>query len=253
LRATAVRDDDRDGAGRPRLCYGPGLSALPDQSSIPRAKIAAVLVVVAILVVAYQLGIFQRFADPARMKEALVGLGPWGYVAFVAAYATLQPFGVPGTAFIFGAPLIWPWPVAFGLSLTGTMGASVVGFLFARFVARDWVAARIPARFHRHDHALARRAFATVFLLRLVFWMPPPLHAFFGVSKVRFATHFWGSLAGYALPLLLVSLFGERLIEVMLAAPVDLWVGLGVGAAAIGLGLWALQRRRGARAPSAER
>jgi len=220
------------------------VSAPPQQRPPRRAKIAAVVAVVAVLVVAYQLGVFQQFADPARMKLALVELGPWGYLAFVAAYAALQPFGVPGTAFIVAAPLIWPWPLAFGLSMTGTMAASVVGFLFARFVARDWVAARIPARFHRYDEALGQRAFVTVFLLRLVFWMPPPLHAFFGVSKVGFATHFWGSLAGYALPLLLVSLFGERMLEVMMAAPVELWVGLGVGATASGLGLWALQRRR---------
>ncbi len=207
-------------------------------------KIAAVVAVLAILVLAYQLGIFAQFADPAGVKQALVELGPWGYLAYVGAYALLQPFGFPGTVFIMAAPLIWWWPVAFGLSMAGTMAASVVGFLFARFVARDFVSARIPARFRRYDEALGRRAFTTVFLLRLVFWMPPPLHAFFGVSKVGFATHFWGSLAGYVLPLLLVSLFGERLFDVMMAAPLELWIGLAAGMTAIGLGVWLFQRRR---------
>lgn len=202
------------------------------------------LVALAILLCAHQLGIFQQFADPAGVKQALVELGPWGYVAFIAAYATLQPFGFPGTVFIFAAPLIWSWPVAFGLSMAGTMAASVVGFLFARFLARDWVSARIPERFRRYDEALGRRAFATVFLLRLVFWMPPPLHAFFGVSQVRFATHFWGSLAGYVLPLLLISFFGERLFEVLRAAPLELWVALATGIATIGVGAWAFQRYR---------
>jgi uncharacterized membrane protein YdjX (TVP38/TMEM64 family) len=191
-RCAAVRMRSRASSSTSaRACYGRGVSAPPQQRPPRRAKIAAVVAVVAVLVVAYQLGVFQQFADPARMKLALVELGPWGYLVFVAAYAALQPFGVPGT-----------------------------------------------------DEALGQRAFVTVFLLRLVFWMPPPLHAFFGVSKVGFATHFWGSLAGYALPLLLVSLFGERMLEVMMAAPVELWVGLGVGATASGLGLWALQRRR---------
>ena len=216
-----------------------------------KLKIAAVLVVVAILVVAQQLGIFRQFADPAGMKQALLELGPWGYVAFIGAYATLQPFGFPGSVFIWTAPLIWPWPVAFALSMTGTMAASVVGFLFARFVARDWVAARIPARFRRHDEALGRRAFATVFLLRLVFWMPPPLHAFFGVSQVRFWTHFWASLAGYALPLLLVSMFGERVFDVVMDAPRELWIGVGVGVVVVGLGVWALRRIRARRAADA--
>ncbi len=220
--------------------------AAPDPRRTRTYKIAAVLVAVALLVTAHQLGLFQLFADPAGVKRTLVELGPWGYVAFIAAYALLQPFGFPGTVFIWAAPLIWPWPIAFALSMTGTMAASVIGFLFARFVARDWVSARIPARYHRYDNALGRRAFATVFLLRLVFWMPPPLHAFFGVSRVPFWTHFWGSLAGYVLPMLLVSIFGERVFEVVMAAPRGLWIGLGVGLGVLGVAVWALRRRRAA-------
>lgn len=218
----------------------------------PRAlrwlKLAAVLVVVAVLVIAQRFGIFTQFADPEHVRQTLVELGPWGYVAFVVAYALLQPFGVPGTVFIMAAPLIWPWPVAFALSMTGTMAASVIGFSFSRFVARDWIATKIPARFRRYDEALAHRAFRTVFTLRLIFWMPPLLHAFFGVSKVRFSTHFWGSLAGYVLPLLLVSFFGQKLFDAMKRAPVELWVAL---AAALVLGAaatWAVKRRR-ARSP----
>lgn len=223
-----------------------------DQFRLPLLKIAVVLVVLAILLAAHQLGLFQQFADPAGVKAALVQLGPWGYVAFIVAYATLQPFGFPGSVFIWAAPLIWPWPVAFALSMAGTMAASVVGFLFARFVARDWVSPRIPERFRRHNDDLGRRAFATVFLLRLVFWMPPPLHAFFGVSQVRFWTHFWGSLAGYVLPLLLVSMFGERLIDMLSEAPRELWIAaVGFGIVAVGLGLWTLQRRRAGRSTSA--
>ena len=214
-------------------------------------RIAAVLAVIAILVLAQRLGVFQQLADPARAAQRLVELGPWGYAAFIASYAVLQPFGVPGTVFIMAAPLIWPWPVAFGLSMAGTMAASVVGFSFARFVARDWVSTRIPARFQKYDDALVRRAFTTVFLLRLVFWMPPLLHAFFGVSKVRFSTHFWGSLAGYAIPLFLVSFFGQKLFDMLKEAPAEVWIGLGVGVAVIALAVSVL-RRRAARSVSAD-
>ena len=217
-----------------------------------KTRIAAVLAVVAILVLAQQLGVFQRLAEPARVAQSLVELGPWGYAAFIVAYAALQPFGVPGTVFIMAAPLIWPWPVAFALSMAGTMAASVVGFSFARFIARDWVSTRIPARFQKYDEALVRRGFTTVVLLRFVFWMPPLLHAFFGVSKVRFSTHFWGSLAGYALPLFLVSFFGQKLFDMMKAAPAEVWIGIGAFAVVIALGVWGF-RRRAARAGSEAR
>jgi uncharacterized membrane protein YdjX (TVP38/TMEM64 family) len=220
---------------------------MADPAREPRAvracRVAAVLVVVAGIVVAYRQGVFDRFAEPAAVARTLVDLGPWGYLAFVVAYAAFQPFGIPGTVFVVAASLIWPWPVAFALSMTGTMAASVVGFSFARLVARDWVARRIPARFSKYDEALAARGFATVFFLRLVFWMPPLLHAFFGVSKVRFWTHFWASLLGYILPLLLVSFFGQRLFDAMRALPASAWVGLAVGTAVVLLGAWAVRRR----------
>lgn len=215
-----------------------------------QAKIAAVLAVVLLLVVSHQLGILQRFAEPAELKRTLVELGPWGYVAFIAAYTLLQPFGIPGTVFVWAAALIWPWPVAFALSMVGTLGASVVGFSFARFVARDWIAMRIPARFKKYDEALAKRAFLTVFTLRIIFWMPPLLHAFFGVSKVRFSTHFWGSFAGYLLPLFLVSFFGERLFEAAKAVSVETWVGVGFAVLTTVLVVW-LHRRRATNATGA--
>lgn len=201
--------------------------------SLRRLKIGAVAAVAVGLVVAHRLGLFEIFGEPARIKQALVELGPWGYAAFVGAYAALQPFGVPGTVFILAAPLIWPWPVAFALSMAGTMAASVVGFSFARFVARDWVSRRVPARFRAYNEALERRAFFTVFMLRLIFWMPPMLHVFFGVSRVRFWTHFWGSLAGYILPLLMTAYFGQRFFEAMRDAPPSVWAGMAAVAVTI--------------------
>ena len=189
-------------------------------SKMPRVLLA-VLVVAGVLI-AQRVGLLHAFSQPGELAKQLYAWGPLGYLAFIVAYTLLQPFGVPGTVFIMAAPLIWPWPVAFALSMTGTMCASMVGFSFARFVARDWVAQRIPARFRRYDEALEARAFATVFTLRLLFWMPPLLHAFFGVSKVRFSTHFWGSLAGYVIPLFLVSYFGQKLFDLA----TSLWTAL---------------------------
>jgi LPXTG-motif cell wall-anchored protein len=206
-------------------------------------RIAAALAVAVALLVAQRLGILHQLSEPTRAARTLRDLGGWGYFAFIVSYAVFQPFGIPGTVFILVAPLIWPWPVAFALSMTGTMAASVVGFSFARVVARDWVQAIIPARFRRYDDALAERAFATVFLLRLVFWMPPLLHAFFGVSKVRFSTHFWGSLFGYVPPIFLVSFFGQQVFVAMTGVSLGAWLTLAGGVVCLGGGWWFLRRR----------
>jgi len=207
-------------------------------------KVAALLAAIGVLVAAHQFGMLQAFAEPTRAAQTVAELGAWGYVGFIAAYTVLQPFGVPGTVFIIAAPLIWPWPVAFALSMAGTMAASVVGFSFARFIARERVAKIIPARFQRYNDALIQRGFATVFLLRFVFWMPPLLHAFFGVSNVRFWTHFWGSLAGYVIPLLLVSFFGQKLFDALKDAPPVFWFGMLGSMVVLGFAIWAWHRRR---------
>jgi uncharacterized membrane protein YdjX (TVP38/TMEM64 family) len=86
-----------------------------------------------------------------------------------------------------------------------------------------------------------------VFFLRLVFWMPQVLHAFLGVSTVPFATHFWASLAGYVLPLLLVSYFGQRLFDALKDAPARVWVALAIGTALVALATWLGKRQLAAR------
>ncbi len=212
--------------------------------ALRNARIAAVAGVVLLLAAAQASGVLQRFGDGRDLARTLVTLGPWGYAAFIGAYTLLQPFGVPGTVFILAAPLIWPWQVAFGLSLVGTMSASVVGFSFARFVARDWVTRVVPARFKRYEAALAQRGLLTVFVLRFVFWMPPLLHAFFGVSRVRFWTHFWGSLFGYLVPLLLVSYFGPQIFDALRRLPPAGWLALGGASVLTALAVWSVRRAR---------
>lgn len=177
------------------------------------AKVAAIVLVIGAAVIAYRSGVLTELADTAGLARTIDALGPWGYVLFVVAYAVLQPFGVPGTVFVVAAPLLWPWPTAFALSMTGTMAASIIGFSFARLVARDWVSARIPARLRHYDAALERNAIETVVLLRMLLWMPQVLHFFFGVSRVPFWTHVWGSLLGYVPPLLLVSYLGDAMFD----------------------------------------
>lgn len=205
------------------------------------ARIALTGLVLIVLAVSYRTGVLAQFSELATARQTLLGLGPWGYVAFVVAYAVLQPFGVPGTIFVFVAPLIWPFQTAFALSMAGTMAASVVGFSFARFVARDWLAPKIPRQFAKYNDALEQRAFVTVALLRLIFWMPQALHAFLGLSKVPFWTHFWGSFVGYLPVLAACSYFGPSLLDWMKDHQ---WQSLLIAASiALTFGMWQWRRR----------
>ncbi|ATB32316.1 hypothetical protein MEBOL_005793 [Melittangium boletus DSM 14713] len=215
--------------------------------SLRNVKLGVVGLVLIMLAAAWYFGVFARLGEPRALAQVLVEMGAWGYLAFIITYTVLQPFGVPGSIFIVAAPLIWPWQTAFALSMVGTMSASVVGFSFARFVARDWISARIPTRLRKYDEALERSAFQTVVVLRLILWMPQVLHSFFGVSKVGFWTHFWGSLVGYVPPLLLVSYLGAEMFDAsgkMQPAAWPIMTGLLVASLVIAAFARAYERRR---------
>ena len=125
-------------------------------------------------------------------------------------------------------------------------GSDVVAPL-ARFLAREWVSARIPVRLRRYDDALERNGFQTVFLLRLILWMPQVLHSFFGVSKVGFWTHFWGSFIGYVPPLLAVSYLGGEMFDAAGRMRPRAWpimAGFTIASLAIGVLARAWERRR---------
>jgi uncharacterized membrane protein YdjX (TVP38/TMEM64 family) len=219
----------------------------PPLRSTFSAKLALVALVLAGLAAAYHAGVFAWVARPKTLADSLVAMGGWGYVLFILTYTLLQPFGAPGTVFVVAAPLIWPWQTAFALSMIGTMCASVIGFAFARFVARDWVSARIPAKLQTYQKPLEQNAFETVVLLRLIFWMPQALHFFLGVSAVRFWTHFWGSLVGYVPPLLVVSYFGNRVFDTAGNMRPDAWpilVSMLVGSLTLATAARAYARRR---------
>jgi uncharacterized membrane protein YdjX (TVP38/TMEM64 family) len=205
---------------------------------------SAIGVALVILLVAQRLGVLGLLTQPEQVRAWLLEMGSLGATAFVLAYALLQPLGVPGTVFVFAAPLVWPWPEAYVLSMVGTMLASVNGFCFARFVARDLLVARVPQRFLRFNDALEKHGFWSVVILRFVFWMPQVLHTFLGVSRVSFAAHFWGSLLGYALPLLATAYFGAALFELLREVSPEVWLAMGLGTALVLVGSWYVRRSR---------
>lgn len=191
-----------------------------------KKKVALVVGIVVMLLLAYRFGVFGALRDPARLRDSLLALGPLGALYFVLAAALLQPFGVPGVMFWVAASLTWPPPIAIALSLAGTVLASIHGFSLSRYVARDWIEKRIPARLRKYDERLATRGFATVFLLRSTLWTNQGLHALFGVSRVRFSTHLVASSLAYVLPIVGFTYLGSNALAIVASQPKERWLVL---------------------------
>lgn len=167
----------------------------------PRILVAAVL---AAAVVAVVLSGGPGALSPSVIKTRLLDAGPWGPVVFVVAYAALQPFGFSSHAFIVAAALVWTPEIGIALSWLGTLASSTVAFVFARWMGREWVQRRLPARLRRWDDALAARGFRTVLVMRLLLFTFGPMQLMLGVSAVRFVPFLAATALG-VLPLIVVE------------------------------------------------
>lgn len=132
----------------------------------------------------------RYFDAPALLRSALEGiahLGPWGPALFVLLYVAATVLFLPGSILTLGAGVV------FGLvrgavivSISATLGATAA-FLVGRYVARDWVAAKIEgnAKFKAIDEAVAREGWKIVGLTRLSPVFPFNLLNYaFGLTRV---------------------------------------------------------------------
>ncbi len=190
-------------------------------------KVLLLVLVVAIAVTAHMTGSLDLLYEPAAFRDMLAGQGARGQLVFLACFALIQPMGVPGFLFVIAAAMLWPAPQAFLLAMAGSLGAAVTGFAFARYVARDWVRAHLPARFHRFDDRLEQQSFRTVVLVYLVFFLAPPAHWVLGLSRVRFRAFLAGAAVGFIPGNAALVFLGAPLVEWLLANPAWLWAVAG--------------------------
>jgi len=160
-----------------------------------------VIVFVTVAIISSQLSI-----DAATIENWLSDKGIWGPIIFVLIYAVLQALFVSSHVFIVAANAIWIPGHAIFYSWLGAMGSGLISFIFARYVARDWIQKKLPDKIKQYDSKLEESGFLTVLILRIFFFTSPPLQLGLGVSRVKFLPFIAGTALGN-LPAILLSTF----------------------------------------------
>jgi len=174
-----------------------------------RLRTLVVILAGTIVFTAWKLGAFDAFGSTDKVHALIDSWGAWAYVLYVFTFILLMPFGVPAFVWVLPAGILWPFGVAYALSLLGVAGGASVGFLFARYLARDWVAARMPGRIRRFDQRLATHGLRAVIVFRLVFQLGAPTHWLLGMSSVGYGTFVLGTVLGAMPVVALVTWLGH--------------------------------------------
>jgi uncharacterized membrane protein YdjX (TVP38/TMEM64 family) len=129
----------------------------------------------------------------------IAGLGALAPVAFIAIYIAACVAFVPGSILTIGAGVIFG--VVRGsiyVSIAATLGATAA-FLVGRYLARDWVSARLEgnAKFKAIDEAVGIEGWKIVVLTRLSPVFPFNLLNYaYGLTRVTLRDYFLASWAG---------------------------------------------------------
>lgn len=187
-------------------------------------RLLLLTLVVASAVFAWATGLHEK-VGMEMTRELVHGAGAWGPLLFIVLFG-LEGLGVPGVVFMVAAIAIWPPSLAFLYNFLGAQMAGLVGFGFARWVGREWVAERLPDKVRRYEARIEDRGLATVIVVRLVFFLAPPAHWLLGLSPVRFRDYLLGTAIGMLPWLVAVSYGGSHALRWLADQPPTTWMML---------------------------
>jgi uncharacterized membrane protein YdjX (TVP38/TMEM64 family) len=169
-------------------------------------------VILGLFVVGRVTGLSEQI-DIDNLRKNVAAAGAWGVLLYLAAFTLGLLIHVPGVAFVGAAIFLYGRFAGAGLALVGAMLAVCVSFFVSRAIGgkvlheieSPWMK-RLLARVHE-------KPIRTIVLLRLAFWMLPPLNYALAMTNVRFRDFLIGSAIGLAPVIAAVALFFDWLFQ----------------------------------------
>lgn len=168
-------------------------------------------------------GALDYLRDTARVRTDVAALGPLAPIAWVLVHATLEGLGVPATFIVIAAMVLFSKPVALVVCVLGSAGGMAFGFCLARYLARDWVSARLPERFQQWESRVSEHAFLVSLAMRSFLFLAPGPAYVMGLSRARFFPCLLGALIGCIPGLWLMVYWGPEAAALTQRVPMEAW------------------------------
>jgi len=217
-----------------------------DRSSPPQAsrigKLLAAALLVLVLVGLWRFTPLAEVTDPERLVAQLqaMGDGLWAPLVLLGAYLLGSLVVFPVTVLIVVTGLMYPPLVAFPFALTASLLSAALTYAIGRHAGAQPLRKLMGQRINRVRRALSRHGVISVAVLRMVPIAPfTVMNLAAGASQIRFVDYIAGTFLGMAPGILVISLLGNQLGEVLsdpkpgqmvlLGAFIAAWIALSFG------------------------
>jgi uncharacterized membrane protein YdjX (TVP38/TMEM64 family) len=175
-------------------------------------RIAILVTLVAALIAAAWLSGVRAQLSLDNIHALTARCGTVGVLAFVALFAAAHLAHLPGLVFVAAAVVSWGQLLGGLVAWLGAVAAMSLSFVVVRAIGGKAPEKISRPRIEQLLQTLDRRPIRTVMLLRIVVWVNPSVTVALALSRVRFRDFVLGSAAGLVAPILLVTLFLDRLL-----------------------------------------
>ncbi len=178
--------------------------------SVTRLRIAALLLLAGVL-----LAVGYHYHDRLTVDEIRMLVdqaGWWGAVLYVGLFVGAEMIQVPGWILITAGVAAFGPDWGYLLSLIAAILSVAVAFLITRGLGGKPLARTQRPMLRRLLAQIDHHPVRTVFVLRLIFWVSPPLNCALALTGIRFRHFLIGSALGLAPPLFVIARTGHWLI-----------------------------------------
>lgn len=198
------------GATEPSSRCFSGLTLSPKASRWLRIG-ALVLVLGGLAIAGVASGVTRDLSVDA-IRAWMLGAGAAGVLLFVAAFALGTLVQIPGMLFVAAAALAYGTLAGAAVALVGAVISVAMSFWLVRTVGGKLLTEVDKPLMKRVLARLDRAPVRTVAVLRLVFWVAPPLNYALALSNVSGRAYLIGSAVGLIIPVTAAAVFVDALI-----------------------------------------
>lgn len=170
----------------------------------------------------------QEYLQEDRLRQFIASFGMWGPLVYLLVWAIAPVLLFPGLVItIAGGVLFGPVLGAVYTTIGSTIGASLA-FLVARYLARDWVAAKIwGTRLAHLDEKVAQHGWKVVAIARLLGVPYVLLNYALGLTRIPLLPYALATCFGM-LPWTIALILVSSNLLALLQGQVSIWLIIGV-------------------------